>query len=175
MTPPGESREALLRLRSEITESATRAGFRSALWREPESPIAADSLETLIRCIDERRTVRYLSPRRTGATRAVGGVVVVPISISTGASPVLKAVSNGSVPSYRLDRIGTVHAGDTIPRRDLTEARALVKDEERATVAASRRGVRLATRRRIRHLHLARPGKWAEKCQVPSQRKKAIR
>lgn len=41
VTPPGESREALLRLRSEITESATRAGFGQALWREPESPIAA--------------------------------------------------------------------------------------------------------------------------------------
>lgn len=163
VTPPGESREALLRLRSEITESATRAGFGQALWREPESPIAADSLETLIRCIDERRTVRFTYHRAGPELReAVQDVVVVPISISTGASPVLKAVSNGSVRSYRLDRIGTVHAGDTIPRKGLTEARALVKDEERAAAAASRRGeFAWQPDGESVTLHLARPGKWA--------------
>ncbi len=162
VTPPGESREALLRLRSEITESAARAGFSQALWREPESPIAAQSLETIIRCVDEHRAVNFSYHRAGPELREeVRDVGVVPISISTGTSPLLRAVSAGSVRSYRLDRIGTVTAGDSISRRDFTVARNLVRDEERAAAAAARRGEHSwHPEGESVTLHLARAGKW---------------
>ncbi len=163
VTPPGQSREALLRLRSEITESATHAGFGQALWREPESPIAASSLETLIHCIDERRTVRF-TYHRAGPDlhEEVRDVVVVPVSISTGASPVLRGVNGGSVRSYRLDRIGTVHAGEVIPRKNFTAARNLVNEETRVDAAATRRGEHpWQPQGESVTLHLTRAGKWA--------------
>lgn len=163
VTPPGQSREALLQLRSEITESAARAGFSQALWREPESPISAESLETIIRCIDEHRAVSFTYHRAGPELREeVRDVVVVPISISTGASPVLRAVSNSSVRSYRLDRIGSVTAGHSISRRNFTIARNLVRDEERIAAAANRRGEHSwQPEGESVTLHLARAGKWA--------------
>lgn len=163
VTPPGESREALLRLRSEITESATRAGFGHALWREPTSPIAADSLETIISCIDEHRSMSFTYHRAGPELReTVQDVVVVPISISTGASPALRAVNDGSVRSYRLDRIGIVRSGAPIPRKEVTAARNLVKDEDRAGAAATRRGeFSWWPEGESVTLHLARAGKWA--------------
>ncbi len=163
VTPSGDSRQALLRLRSEITESAARAGFAQALWREPESPIAAESLETIIRCIDEHRAMSFSYHRAGPELREeVRDVVVVPISMSTGAAPVLRAVSDGSVRSYRLDRIGAVTTGDPISRRDFTVARNLVRDEERAAAAANRRGEHSwQPEGESVTLHLARAGKWA--------------
>ncbi|MFT3942564.1 MAG: WYL domain-containing protein [Ancrocorticia sp.] len=163
VTPPGESREALLNLRSEITESAARAGFAQALWREPESPIAAESLETIVRCIDEHRTVNFSYHRAGPELREeVRDVVVVPVSISTGASPVLRTVSEGRVRSYRLDRIGAVSAGEAIARKDFTAARNLVRDEERAAAAATRRGEHSwQPKGESVTLHLTRAGKWA--------------
>ena len=141
VTPPGDSRTALRELRESMTRAASDAGFGQALWREPESPIAAQSLETIMSGINAGRMLSF-SYHRAGPDllESVQEVSAIPVSIATGASPVLRAVRDGHARTYRLDRMGRVTAGETLPKRRVTDARNLVLKEERRMRAMAREG-----------------------------------
>lgn len=163
VTPPGESRDVLRELRASLTQAASDAGFGQALWREPGSPIAAQSLKTIVECINGGRTLTF-GYHRAGANlrEDVQQVEAVPVSLTTGASPVLRAARDGVARTYRLDRIGEVIAGEPLDKRSVTAARKLVAAEERGMRATARegKGPWLPQGESVT-LHLTPAGKWA--------------
>lgn len=163
VTPPGESHRALRELRGSLARAATDAGFGQALWREPDSPLAVQSLETILSCIKEGREISF-GYHRAGLNlrEEVREVTAIPVAIATGASPTLRAVHEGRARTYRLDRIGRVTAGMVLGKQQVARARKLVSDEERQmrTTARAGRGHWVPDGESVT-LHLTSAGTWA--------------
>ncbi|MGO1591450.1 helix-turn-helix transcriptional regulator [Ancrocorticia sp.] len=130
VTAPGPASEALRDLRIKLAEAAEAAGFASAMWPEPESPIAPTTLTTLTGAIADHRhlTITY---HRQGSDlhERVDTIDLIPLAISTGTSPTLRAAREVSgrleLRNYRLDRISSATAGEEVARGTWRAANAL--------------------------------------------------
>lgn len=133
VTPPGATAVALGQLRERLVDAARVRGFEGALWDPPETLIGEEPLARIVQAIEEHRFVT-LTYHRPGADlhERVTTENVIPLAFLSDTNPALRAVKDGQLRRYRLDRIGHVTVGQAVPRSAARDARALQDSGDRA-------------------------------------------
>lgn len=103
------TRSQLMLLRERLTAAVSAAGYGSVLWPAPTVYLKgiADGLASAIK---ERRYVRLSYLKTRDLTVAPDEVTIAPITVTTGARPLLVAGKEGQLRTYRLDRIAGLEA-----------------------------------------------------------------
>ncbi|MFY9262968.1 MAG: WYL domain-containing protein [Actinomycetaceae bacterium] len=98
--------ESLIKLRQRIADAATQAGYGPALWPAPQLVAAPAVITALGEAIENRHWVEIIYWKSTDGKLASEKAQIAPITLSTGANPlVIAANRKEELRRYRLDRI----------------------------------------------------------------------
>ncbi|MDP9805460.1 proteasome accessory factor C [Trueperella bonasi] len=115
-----QTRRQLMDLRQRIAKATEEAGFAHALWPAPTVNLDRGIADELARAIKDRRLVSIVYLKMGSNLRLKSHVAVVaPISVTTGANPLLIAAKGTVLRTYRLDRFVSAQMLEQKYTRDL--------------------------------------------------------